>query len=186
MSIPNTKISIALIVTSCCSNFRSFCQTTGPSRCARDKLLSRIKWVNGGDLVNHPDHNYLSRSHRDKLWHDDTTAWGISIHREVAEGGEGGGGRGFRLQVTGYRLQGHSRINMATINDQRATNNVLCEIQGGQVAQDAQVDQSIDISGFGSSVPRLPSCNKGGVAAIGANLKRKIAEITMLEQKRIC
>gem|GEM_PF-3431805 len=27
------------------------------------------------------------------------------------------------LQVTGYRLQGHSRINMATISDQRTTNN---------------------------------------------------------------
>ena len=31
--------------------------------------------------IYHPDHEYLSRCHRDKLWHNDAT----EIHKEAAE-----------------------------------------------------------------------------------------------------
>ena len=79
---------------------------------------------------------------------------------------EPGGGcccRGFRLQVTGYS---HFSVFSTTRG------------QGGQVGQVRKVEKRLDSSGFGSSVPRWPSCFMGGVAAVAATEQGNLEQVS--------
>ena len=90
----------------------------------------------------------------------------VMVSRFSSGGGGGGGASNFRRSriKLGYGLQvtGYSHFRTSPRQDAKMAK------LGGQGCQVRKVEKSLDGSGYYSSVPRGPSCNKGGVAAAAA------------------